>query len=554
MRKIHSQDVTEGAPRAGARAMLRAVGLSDEDFSRPQVGLVSAGNEVTPCNLSGPRLAEAAKVGVRAGGGVGLTFTTIAVSDGISMGHEGMRASLVSREVIADSVELVMHAERFDALVAVAGCDKSLPGMMMAAARTNLPSVFLYGGSSLPGQYQGRDISIVDVFEGIGALAEGRIEASELDQLERLACPGAGSCAGMFTANTMAAVGEALGLSLPGSASVPAVDPRLDEYAERSGEAVMQLLEADIRPRDILTRQAFENAITTVMALGGSTNAVLHLLAIAREAGVALELEDFDGISRRTPHLGDLKPFGRFHMIDLDRIGGVPVVMAALLQAGLLDGDQLTVTGKTMAENLRDSSLPGNQSVIRPVSEPIADHGGIAILRGSLAPGGAVVKVAGIAETIFAGPARVFEGEQAALAALYSHGINSGEVVVIRGEGPRGGPGMREMLAITAAIKGAGLGKAVALITDGRFSGGTTGLCIGHVAPESEAGGPLGLVEEGDRIVVDLPGRRIDLEVDEAELEGRRAAWRPAPARYPTGALAKYARLVGSAEHGAVTG
>jgi dihydroxy-acid dehydratase len=358
----------------------------------------------------------------------------------------------------------------------------------------------------------------------------------------------------MFTANTMAAVGEALGLSLPGSASVPAVDPRLDEYAERSGEAVMQLLEADIRPRDILTRQAFENAITTVMALGGSTNAVLHLLAIARESGVALELEDFDGISRRTPHLGDLKPFGRFHMIDLDRIGGVPVVMAALLQAGLLDGDQLTVTGKTMAENLRDSSLPGNQSVIRPVSEPIADHGGIAILRGSLAPGGAVVKVAGIAETIFAGPARVFEGEQAALAALYSHGINSGEVVVIRGEGPRGGPGMREMLAITAAIKGAGLGKEVALITDGRFSGGTTGLCIGHVAPESETGGPLGLVEEGDRIVVDLPGRRIDLEVDEAELEGRRAAWRPAPARYPTGALAKYARLVGSAEHGAVTG
>jgi dihydroxy-acid dehydratase len=534
--------------------MLRAVGLTDEDFALPQVGLVSAGNEVTPCNLSGPRLAEAAKAGVRAGGGVGLTFTTIAVSDGISMGHEGMRASLVSREVIADSVELVMHAERFDALVAVAGCDKSLPGMMMAAARTNLPSVFLYGGSSLPGHYQGRDISIVDVFEGIGALAEGRIDAAELDAIERHACPGAGSCAGMFTANTMAAVGEALGLSLPGSAAVPAVDPRLDVFAERSGEAVMGLLQADIRPGDILTRAAFENAITTVMALGGSTNAVLHLLAIAREAGVALELEDFDRISRRTPHLGDLKPFGRFHMVDLDRIGGVPVVMAALLEAGLLDGGPITVTGRTVADNLAGVSLPGGQAVIRPVADPIAAHGGIAILRGSLAPGGAVVKVAGIAESVFAGPARVFEGEQAALTALYAHGIKPGEVVVIRGEGPRGGPGMREMLAITAAIKGAGLGKEVALVTDGRFSGGTTGLCIGHVAPESEAGGPLGLVAEGDRIVIDLPARRLDLDVEGAELERRKARWQPAPARYPSGALAKYARLVGSAEHGAVTG
>ncbi len=551
--KIHSQDVTEGPASAGARAMLRAVGLSDEDFTKPQVGVVSAGNEVTPCNITGPVLAERAKEGVRVGGGVGLSFATIAVSDGISMGHEGMRASLVSREVIADSVELVTHAERFDALVTIAGCDKSLPGMLMAAARSNLPAVFLYGGSSLPGRYRGRDISLVDVFEGIGAESQGRISAGELDEIERNACPGAGSCAGMFTANTMASVGEAIGMSLPGSASVPAVDTRLGVYARRSGEAVMNLLKEGIRPRQIMTRPAFENAITTVMALGGSTNAVLHLMALAHEAGVVLELEDFDRISRRTPHIGDMKPFGTYHMVDIDYIGGLPAVLRLLLDEGLLHGDCLTVTGKTMAENLKDVTVPGDQDVLRPVSEPIATEGGIAVLRGSLAPKGAVVKVAGIALEVFEGPARVFNGEQGALAELFAGNLHPGEVVVIRTEGPRGGPGMREMLAITAAIKGAGLGSEVLLITDGRFSGGTTGLCIGHVAPESEVGGPIGLVAEGDRIRVDVAARRLDLLVEEEVLEDRRAGWKPAPVRYSSGVLAKYANLVGGAENGAVT-
>jgi dihydroxy-acid dehydratase len=553
--KIHSQEVTIGPERAGARAMLRAVGLGEEDWVKPQIGVVSAGNEVTPCNVTGPKLSEFAKQGVRDAGGVGLIFTTIAVSDGISMGHEGMRASLVSREVIADSVELVMHAERFDGMVSIAGCDKSLPGMLMAAARHNLPSVFLYGGSSLPGRHAGRDISIIDVFEGIGARSEGRIDDAELLAIEQAACPGVGSCAGMFTANTMASVGEALGMSLPGSASVPAVDDRLADYALASGAAVVRLLDTGTRPRNILTREAFENAITTVMALGGSTNAVLHLLAIAREAEVPLTLEDFDRISRRTPHLGDLKPFGRYHMVDLDRIGGVPVVLRSLLDAGLLHGDPLTVTGRTMAENLAAiDPLPGDQDVIRPVADPIAAEGGIAVLRGSLAPGGSVVKIAGVGLDVFEGPARVFEDEQHALAALWAHRLHPGDVIVIRNEGPRGGPGMREMLAITAAIKGAGLGKDVLLVTDGRFSGGTTGPCIGHVAPESVDGGPIGLVEEGDRVRVDVAARRMDLLVDEATLARRRAAWAPLPARYPTGALAKYARLVGSAEHGAVCG
>jgi dihydroxy-acid dehydratase len=533
--------------------MLRAVGLGDDDFAKVQVGVVSAGNEVTPCNLTGPELAKQAKSGVVAAGGVGLVFSTIAVSDGISMGHEGMRASLVSREVIADSVELVMHAERFDALVAIAGCDKSLPGMLMAAARLDLPAVFLYGGSSLPGHYAGRDISIVDVFEGIGAESEGKITIEELLAIERAACPGVGSCAGMFTANTMASVGEAIGMSLPGSASVPAVDPRLAGYAVRSGEAVMGLLDHGTRPHEIMTRPAFENAITTVMALGGSTNAVLHLLAIAHEAGVELELEDFDRISRRTPHLGDLKPFGRFHMVDLDRIGGVPMVLRALLDEGLLHGDVLTVTGQTMADNLRDVVFDPDQEVIAAPSSPLAPEGGIAVLRGNLAPEGAVVKVAGVDLDVFEGPARVFDGEQGAIAALFDHKIAHGDVVVIRTEGPRGGPGMREMLQITAAIKGAGLGKDVLLITDGRFSGGTTGLCIGHVAPESEVGGPLGLVEEGDRVKVDLPARRLDVLVGDDVLADRATRWAPQPARYESGALAKYARLVGSAQSGAVT-
>ncbi|HJQ77516.1 MAG TPA: dihydroxy-acid dehydratase [Acidimicrobiia bacterium] len=553
-RKILSQEVSEGPARAGARAMLRAVGLSEDDFAKPQVGLVSAGNEVTPCNVSGPRLTAAAKQGVRASGGVGLEFATIAVSDGISMGHEGMRASLVSREVIADSVELVMHAERFDAMVSVAGCDKSLPGMLMAAARHNLPSVFLYGGSSLPGHLDGRDISIVDVFEGIGARAEGLIDDAQLLRIEQAACPGMGSCAGMFTANTMATVGEAIGMSLPGSASVPAIDPRLDDYARRSGETVMRLLEDDARPRDIMTRSAFENAITAVMALGGSTNAVLHLMAIAHEAKVDLTLEDFDEISRRTPHVGDLKPFGRFHMADLDRIGGVPVVLRALLDAGLIDGEALTVTGKTVAKNLEDVVFPEDQDVVFPPDRPLRGDGGIAILRGNLAPEGAVVKIAGIDLGVFEGAARVFDDEQHALDALFEHRIQAGDVVVIRYEGPRGGPGMREMLAITAGIKGAGLGKDVLLVTDGRFSGGTTGLCIGHVAPEAARGGPIGLVEEGDRIRIDIPARTIDVLIDDEEMQRRRSGWMPPAPRYSTGALAKYASLVGSAESGAVTG
>ena len=550
--KIHSQDVTEGPARAGARAMLRAVGLSESDFAKPQVGVVSAGNEVTPCNLTGPKLSARAREGVYEAGGVGLVFTTIAVSDGISMGHEGMRASLVSREVIADSVELVMHAERFDAMVSIAGCDKSLPGMLMSAARHNLPSVFLYGGSSLPGNLDGVDISIVDVFEGIGAHSEGRIDDEQLLRIERAACPGDGSCAGMFTANTMASVGEALGMSLPGSASVPAVSARLDDYARQSGEAAMELLRKGIRPRDIMTREAFENAITVVMALGGSTNAVLHLLSIAHEARVDLTLEDFDRISRRTPHVGDLKPFGRYHMVDLDRIGGVPVVLRALYDEGLIHGDTMTVTGQTMAENLEGVTFPDEQDVVRAMGDPVAAEGGIAILRGSLAPGGAVVKIAGIDLDVFEGPARVFDDEQHALEALWAHELIPGDVVVIRYEGPAGGPGMREMLAITAAIKGTGLGTDVLLITDGRFSGGTTGLCIGHVAPEAAKGGPMGLVHEGDRIRVDLPERRLDLLVDEDELELRRAAWSAPAPRYPTGALAKYAKLVGSAERGAV--
>ena len=551
-KKINSQEVTIGPASAGARAMLRAVGLGEDDFARSQVGLVAAGNEVTPCNITGPKLTGFAKIGVREADAVGLEFSTIAVSDGISMGHEGMRASLVSREVIADSVELVMHAERFDAMVAVAGCDKSLPGMLMAAARHNLPSVFLYGGASLPGNIDGKDISIVDVFEGIGALNEGLIDDEQLLRIEQNACPGVGSCAGMFTANTMASIGEAIGMSLPGSASVPAVDSRLEDFARESGRAVVALLEADVRPRDIMTRKAFENAITTVMALGGSTNAVLHLMAMANEAEVKITLEDFDRISRRTPHIADMKPFGTYHMVDLDRIGGIPVVLKALLDAGYLHGDVMTVTGKTMAENVEGIEFPTDQDVVQSIDAPIAPEGGIAILRGSLAPEGAVLKIAGIELVVFEGTARVFDDEQHALDALSNHEIKPNDVVIIRYEGPKGGPGMREMLAITAAIKGAGLGEDVLLITDGRFSGGTTGMCVGHVAPEAARGGPIGIVNDGDTIKVDIPNRSIEVLVGEEELAQRAASWAPIPPRYTKGALAKYAKLVGSAESGAV--
>ena len=549
--------MTEGFERAPARAMLRAVGMTDDDFDRPQVGVASSWNEVTPCNMPLDRLAKQTKEGVRAAGGFPLEFVTIAISDGISMGHEGMRASLVSREVIADSVETMMHAERFDALVSLAGCDKSLPGMLMAAARLNLPSVFLYGGSILPGRIPGDDrpLDIVSVFEAVGARAAGSLTDEELALIERHACPTEGSCAGMFTANTMASVGEALGMSLPGSASPPAVDPRRDDLARRSGEAVVALLEAGIRPRQIMTFEAFENAIAVAMALGGSTNAVLHLLAIANEARVELTLDDFDRVGRRVPHIADTKPHGRYHMVDLDRVGGLPVVMRELLDAGLLHGDCLTVTGRTLAENLAASppAPPPDGSVVRPVSAPLHVDGGIAVLSGSLAPEGSVVKVAGIDQDRFEGPARVFDGEDGAMEAILAGRIAPGDVVVIRYEGPKGGPGMREMLAVTGAMKGAGRGADCALLTDGRFSGGTHGFCIGHVAPEAVDGGPIAFVRDGDRIVVDVPTRRIDVVVDPAELARRRAEWKLPTPRYTTGVLAMYARLVTGAERGAIT-
>jgi dihydroxy-acid dehydratase len=555
MDRPRSTDVTDGVQRAPARAMLRAVGFTDDDFSKPQVGVVSSWNEVTPCNVHLDRLADAAKAGVRAVGAVPVEFTTIAVSDGIAMGHEGMRASLVSREVIADSVELVMHAERFDAMVTIAGCDKSEPGMMMAAARLDLPSVFLYGGSILPGHFQGRDVTIQDVFEAVGSVAAGSMTPEELKELERSACPGPGSCAGMYTANTMAAAGEALGLSLPGSASPPAIDPSRDDFARRSGEAVVRLLERGLRPRQILIREAFENAIAVVMALGGSTNAVLHLLAIANEARVELSLDDFDRISRRVPHFGDVRPAGRFVMSDLDRVGGVPVVMRALLDAGLLHGDALTVTGKTLAENLADLDPPApDGDVVRAFDRPIHPHGGTVILRGSLAPEGAVMKWVGAEATTFRGRARPFDSEEAAFEAVTHGRIEKGDVIVVRYEGPRGGPGMREMLALTAAVYGGGLGSDVALATDGRFSGATHGICVGHVAPEAAVGGPIALVREGDEIAIDVDARSIELVIDRDELARRRSAWKAPAPRYETGALAKYARLVGSASEGAITG
>ncbi|MEX0834284.1 MAG: dihydroxy-acid dehydratase [Actinomycetota bacterium] len=550
-----SWEVTDGPERAPARAMLRAVGLSDDDMSRPQVGVASSWNEVTPCNYHLNKLAAFSKEGVRAAQGVPLEFTTIAVSDGIAMGHEGMRASLISREVIADSVQLVMHAERMDALVGIAGCDKSEPGMLMAMARLNLPSVYLYGGTILPGTYRGRDVTIQDVFEAVGAHARGTMTDEELSGIEHAACPGAGSCAGMYTANTMAAIGEAIGMSLPGSASPPAVDYRREVAARESGEAVMALLEKNIRPRDIMTRPAFENAIAVTMAVAGSTNAVLHLLALAREAEVELELDDFDRIARKVPHLVDVRPAGRFVMSDVDRVGGVQVVVKELLDAGLLDGDALTVSGKSIGENLDDlNPAKPDGDVVRPISNPIHPWGGTVILRGSLAPDGAVCKAAGMEGTVFRGRARPFESEEDAFKAVLNNQIEKGDVIVIRNEGPVGAPGMPEMLATTAAVAGAGLGKEVALVTDGRFSGATKGFSVGHIAPEAVVGGPIGLVEEGDTVVLDVDNRLIDLEVDDAELARRREGWTPRPPRYETGALAKYARLVSQANEGAVTG
>ena len=558
--KPRSFAVTDGLERAAARGMLRAVGMGDEDWEKPQIGVASSWNEVTPCNLSLDRLADAAKMGVHAAKGYPLEFGTISVSDGISMGHEGMHFSLVSREVIADSVETVMQAERLDGSVLLAGCDKSLPGMMMAAARLDLASVFLYAGSIAPGWVKLSDgtekqVTIIDAFEAVGACKAGKMSLEDVDRIERAICPGEGACGGMYTANTMASIGEALGLSLPGSASPPSADRRRDAWAHRSGEAVVNLIAKGITARMILTKKAFENAIAVLMAFGGSTNAVLHLLAIAREAEVDLKLSDFNRIADKVPHLGDLKPFGQYVMNDVDRVGGVPVVMKALLDAGLIHGDCLTVTGKTVAENLADINPPDpDGKIIRAMDNPIHKDGGIAVLHGSIAPDGAVVKTAGFDLAFFEGPARVFEREAGAMEALSRGEIKSGDVVVIRYEGPKGGPGMREMLAITGAIKGAGLGKDVLLLTDGRFSGGTTGLCIGHIAPEATEGGPISLVRDGDLIRVDIKARSLDLLVDDEELARRKTDWQPLPPRYTRGVLAKYSKLVHSAAEGAYCG
>ncbi|MBM3681981.1 MAG: dihydroxy-acid dehydratase [Actinobacteria bacterium] len=552
--KPRSKDVTEGFERAPARSMLRAVGMKDEDFKKPQIGIASSWNEITPCNMSLRRLAEKAKAGVFAAGGFPMEFGTISVSDGISMGHEGMRASLVSREIIADSVECVMHAERLDGSVTLAGCDKSLPGMLMAAARLDLANVFIYNGSIMPGNLNGKDLTIQDVFEGVGACALGKISEKELSDIERAACPGEGACGGMFTANTMSSVAEAIGMALPGSASAPAVDSRRDADAFAAGEAVVNLIRLGITARDIMTKKAFENAITIVMALGGSTNAILHLLAIAHEAKIDLTIDDFNRIGNKTPHLADVKPFGKYVMNDLDKIGGIPVVMKALLDARLIHGDALTVTGKTVAENLKEINPPDpDGKIIFAVNNPIHKTGGLVILKGSLAPEGAVIKAASIDSPIFEGTAKVFDDEKFAMDAVTHGKIVKGDVVIIRYEGPKGGPGMREMLAVTAAIKGAGLGKDVMLVTDGRFSGATAGFCIGHVAPEATDGGPIALAQTGDKIRLDLDARRLDLLVDDQELEKRRKIWKPAPARYTSGVLGKYAKLVGTSAKGAVT-
>ena len=558
--KPRSRVVTEGIERAAARGMLRAVGMGDEDWEKPQIGVASSWNEVTPCNLSLDRLADAAKMGVHAAQGYPLEFGTISVSDGISMGHEGMHFSLVSREVIADSVETVMQAERLDGSVLLAGCDKSLPGMLMAAARLDLASVFLYAGTIAPGWVKltdgtEKEVTIIDAFEAVGACKAGTMSLEDLDRIERAICPGEGACGGMYTANTMACAAEAMGMSLPGSASPPSADRRRDNWAHRSGEAVVNLIAQGITARDIITKKSLENAIAVTMAFGGSTNAVLHFLAIAREAEVDLTLDDFNKIADKVPHLGDLKPFGRYVMADVDRVGGVPVVMKALLDAGLIHGDCMTVTGKTVAENLEGINPPDpDGKIIRALNNPIHKTGGIAILKGSMAPEGAVVKTAGFDLEDFTGPARVFDREAAAMEALSEGKISKGDVVVIRYEGPKGGPGMREMLAITAAIKGAGLGKDVLLLTDGRFSGGTTGLCIGHIAPEATDGGPIALVRDSDLIRVNIAARTLELLVEPEELAARKTQWVPLEPRYTRGVLAKYSKLVHSAAEGAYTG
>ena len=548
-----SDEVTKGPSRAPARAFMRAMGLTDEDFRKPLVGVASTWNEATPCNITLDRQADAAKEGVREAGGVPREFVTIAVSDGIAMGHEGMRASLISRELIADSVELMVHAHCYDAVVGLAGCDKSLPGMLMALARLNLPGVFVYGGTILPGKYKGKDVTIQDVYEAVGAHAAGKMTDEELYEMECVACPSAGSCGGQFTANTMACVAEAIGMAIPLSGSAPAVDQTRDAYVKQAGRTVMNLLEKNIRPRDIMTMKAFENAIAIAAATGGSTNIALHMPALARECGITLTLDDIDRVSRRTPTIVDLKPGGRYVALDLHKVGGIRVALKLLLDAGLLHGDCMTVTGKTMAENLADVVYPTDQDVIVPVNKPLSPTGGLAILRGNLAPEGSVIKVAGVTKLQHRGPAKVYNSEKETFAAVTKGEIKSGDVVVIRYEGPKGGPGMPEMLAVTAALVGQGLGYDVCLMTDGRFSGATRGLMIGHVGPEAAVGGPIGLVQNGDIIAIDAEKGTLNVELTDAELETRRKTWKPIEPRYKWGAMAKFATNVGPACEGAVT-
>ncbi|MCH7744562.1 MAG: dihydroxy-acid dehydratase [Chloroflexi bacterium] len=552
--KRKSHVVTDGPDRAAARAMLRAVGLNDDDMNKPFISVANLASDVTPCNVHLDRLAKKVKEGVWDAKSVPFLFGTITVSDGISMGTEGMKASLVSREVIADSIETVTFGESMDGLIVVAACDKNMPGAMMAMARLNVPSVFVYGGAILPGNYQGKDINIQDMFEAIGAYSQGNITLDELTSMERVACPGEGACSGMFTANTMSSAIEAMGMSMPGAASVPAVDPRNEAIAYNAGALLYNLLERDIKPRDIMTREAFENGIMVVLAMGGSTNAVLHLLAIAREAKVPLEIDDFDRLSRRTPYITDLRPGGRFVMTDVDKAGGIPVVMNELLKAGLLHGDVMTVTGKTIAENLAAFDGQPDSRVIYPVSSPRSPTGGLVILKGNLATEGAVMKVAGTTHLSHEGPARVFDGERAAFSAVTKGEINNGDVLIIRYEGPKGGPGMQEMLSVTGAIMGAGLGDSTLLLTDGRFSGATHGPMIGHIAPEAAVGGNIALVQDGDTIVMNVETRELSVRVSDDELERRRGEWKAPAPNYDTGVMAKYAKLVSSASIGAVTG
>ena len=551
--KHRSSELTDDPQRAPARAMLRAMGLTRDDLDKPFVAIANLASDVTPCNVHLDRFAKAVKEGVRAADGIPFEFGTITISDGISMGTEGMKTSLVSREVIADSIELVTFGERMDGLITIAGCDKNMPGCLMAIARLNVPGIFMYGGSIMPGRFKGQDVNIQDVFEAVGAYAKGDMTLEELTALECVACPGEGSCGGLFTANTMSTSIEVMGMSLPGDASIPAIDPRKLGEARDVGRTLMRLLEEDVRPRDILTRQAFENAITVVVSMGGSTNSVLHLIAIAHEVDVELTLDDFDRISRNTPYIADMKPAGKYLMADLSRYGGIALVMKRLLNAGLLHGDAMTVTGKTLRENIEAVETIDDQPVVYTIESPRSPTGGLAILWGNVAPDGAVIKVAGHQERKYEGPARVFDQEPAAFQAIQRGEIKAGDIVVIRYEGPIGGPGMQEMLSVTAAIVGQGLGDDVALVTDGRFSGASHGPMVGHVAPEAAVGGPIALLQEGDIITLDIPNRRLNVKLTDEELASRRSKWQPIPPNYTTGALAKYAKLVSSASVGAVT-